>query len=205
MEAIRNLCDDGILIHKGSVEYSGDIESTINRYMSQISTNVNKIYSRDGSKPSTPLDILRVELFNENGLSTKFDLSKPIKVRICYKNNGDMNNLYLGLQVRTISGQPIFTSTNIDCFDYTDHGNEKNLTQGEGEALVTIPPFLLNTDHYELHVSSFSPGWGLIDLKTGIYFEVYDNGSFASKPFNSKRQGLILRKIPWIVSNVTRK
>ena len=119
---------------------------------------------------------------------------------IKYQIQHPIEKAFLGFQIRTAMGQVVFTSTSADDFSPT---NIKGLPVNahEWEALVVIPSHLLNVGIFELHVSSFVVGRGLLDLVTGIFFEIYDNGSFASYPFNSIRQGIILRQLRWSINN----
>ena len=42
MQAVSNLCDRAILLKKGKIEYSGDTDSTIRRYLKEVLLPLNR-------------------------------------------------------------------------------------------------------------------------------------------------------------------
>ena len=206
IEAISKLCTTGIQFTAGQISRQGHIKIVIDNYLSSLLTTTGDssgYYLRDSNKKVSMIDISKVRLSQDGISKCIFDLNNPLTVDIQYNINSPIEGAYLAFQVRTMLGLPIFTSTNIDTARIdSDNIDDKSLLSSPhvGTARVSIPSQVLNVGEYEMHVSVFALGRGLIDLMTDIYFSVYDSGSFSSRPFNTARQGVVLQKLDWDVT-----
>ena len=210
MEAVTNLCQSAILLTQGRNQEKGEAKGAVYNYLSTLSLSSltsNGQFCRERTKPEAAIIITRVMLVDGDAPGVRFDLSKEIRLRISYQVCKPVRGGFLGFQVKTVLGLPIFTSTNADVAGALGD----NVVSGEldavvhyGEADVKIPAYQLNVGAYELHVAAFAPGRGLLDLMADIFFDVYDSGSFASYPFTSARQGVVLLRMPWIIHKTKR-
>lgn len=199
MEAVVNLCSKAVLLERGRVVRIGPTGEVIQQYRTGL-LDRGMDFRRRATEQRPAISIDHVELANSHGPSTLFDVSEGIQLTIDYTVNEVLNAGFLAFQVRTSMGQQVFTSTNADLADDSlrpDGSSNVAKRTRAGKAVVTIPPELLNVGVYELHVASFSPGRDLLDLVTDAMFEVCDNGSFASRPFLTAREGIVLRRLPW--------
>ena len=85
MESIRSLCKKGILLANGQLLYTGDVHSTINRYIS-IDANNRKYRSLFKEDKQSYFNFLSIELFaNNKPVNSTIDVFDNISFRIRYK------------------------------------------------------------------------------------------------------------------------
>jgi lipopolysaccharide transport system ATP-binding protein len=100
LSAVKTLCNKGILLQNGTLNFSGNIDATLDRYLIDNSGNGNSnglIYNIDDSKEA---QILSVELKDEEGKSCiEYFTDKDIYVSITIKNNSDSDNIRLNFSL----------------------------------------------------------------------------------------------------------
>jgi len=205
MQAIVTLCSSAFRLDGGQIREVGEASKVVEHYVSELGVNSTGRYRRDLSEPASHITIDQLEISDGRTLCTQFEVSTPIHLHINYRVHHPVEGAFLGLQVRTPMGQPIFTSTNVDILD----PSSESYVEGElgnrvhkGEASVVIPSELLNVGTYELYVVAFAPGRAILDFMTDVFFEVVDTKSWTFRPFGSTRQGVVLCRVPWKVKRI---
>lgn len=100
LSAVKTLCNKGILLQNGTLNFSGNIDATLDRYLIDNSGNGNSnglIYDIDDTKEA---QILSVELKDEEGKSCiEYFTDKDIYVSITIKNHSTSDNIRLNFSL----------------------------------------------------------------------------------------------------------
>ena len=81
MTAIRSLCNRGILLDKGKLIFDGEINETLNQYMSKSLENFTKTKDFNITKNNislTKISISKVEIISGDGFNLEFIFEKKI-------------------------------------------------------------------------------------------------------------------------------
>src|SRR5687767_4329824 len=85
ISAIRQLCNRGILLHKGSLQCLGPIDEVIDAYTTTMSSEVGESDKIFPEQPNSAVSILRLSLRGEDGSrKTTFANEEPITLEIEY-------------------------------------------------------------------------------------------------------------------------
>lgn len=100
IDALKQLCNKGVLLSDGELIGYGDIENQIQSYTSTSTVNLYRSYSISNKKISIQeIKIDDAELKNGNLL-----------IKIKYVANQVINNINPGIVISTITGTPVFSS-----------------------------------------------------------------------------------------------
>lgn len=119
MNTIRNLCDRCIVLNKGKVVFSGDVEEAIQIYLgsrikSESCVTLEQI-PRDPEFSPHPVTMQQLESI-ENTTSI-YDVGSIINLRLHYASTKAVKDAYIRLILKTVEGTPITMLT-------VDHGFE---------------------------------------------------------------------------------
>jgi lipopolysaccharide transport system ATP-binding protein len=157
MASVRNLCERGVLLKNGTVDFIGDIETTINNYIaSNISFEKNKKgpYQFSRGNLSSDMLILGVELFDKNEERTdSFQVGDSFKLKIHL--NETSHKYGIGFIIKDFLGDRIASLSSIIL------GKEIN----ENYKIVSfnIPSLKLVPGQYFIDISIAHKGVGRID------------------------------------------
>ena len=159
MESIQRLCKTGLLLNNGTVEYSGDIKSTIARYQQLFVYNrgcewINKINKIN--------DCIKVNSFSIIDVNHKL-IDRPIidtdevYVKIDFELLKFYSDLTLGVQLYNESGVSMYRTLNID----VDQNFNNKLNVGNNVMIAKLPVSFLKTGEYNiiLDASHHNNGW----------------------------------------------
>ena len=190
MGAIKNICNKGIYLNNGFLEYFSDINQTINLYIktskkTQIS-EFNTIYE-DQVISFESSNIIQ----NELSVSTIFsDIEWKVEVvfNIKSKINGFRLFIYLYDSIENLITQSFFDEENdmgttINCGVYTTN--------------FFVPPNLLVEGEYCLKIFAGIHGIRMCEPKEGIilYFNVIETGIIKRKRFPEEFRGIVVLPI----------
>jgi len=146
MGAVKQLCNQGIVLDKGLIKYSGSINDSVIAYSQGFDPNnekkSEKYYSMDENKP---FQVEKVEILNKSDLQlTEYEAQEEIKVRIHCISRSPLPNLYGCLALR---------NKNYDTFilcDSIEDGNDvfNNMPKGKYIVDIVIPPGILASGEY---------------------------------------------------------
>jgi lipopolysaccharide transport system ATP-binding protein len=200
MDVIRRLCHSGILIKKGKIDFCGDVNTGIYRYLQEdIETKAS--YKL---KPPSDLSIgvhaykLTVE-DHEGNTATLIPVGKPWQVRINLKIFKPINSLVVGLGFTTDLGVPYRTvwtkPQTLEAGEYQIIFREDQLILAPGNYSITVGLSVYNTTfQYQenagiLSIADFSDGIGEDNLQclsgTGIVLNAMNVHIFDSIPNNN--------------------
>ena len=209
LEAVKSLCQKGILLNQGKIIKTGQIADVVDTYTSQLGSvmaenNPSVQFTPDLDKEA---QILKILVKRQNGqLSLVHDVLSPITVSIEYVLRRDIQNLLVACQVRRSDGYIIYSTSDADYDNYTRNPMKDIFPKKSGHYLasVTLPMPFLNTGIYELVIALSSPRIRPLEMQTNIYFEVIEanGGSFASYPFKERREGLLAIPLLWQIKEI---
>ena len=153
MDAVKNLCNKGLLLNNGKVSYSGTVGNTLEAYLkiNLVNSNFTKLnFVEDNSKSA---QILSVELKDENGLNvSEYFSDKDIYIYITLKNNVLNQGARLNFSI-------------LDKFDNVLFINRKDLTfDGITCWIVKLPSDFLISNTYSIGLVIDIPKIKVLDL-----------------------------------------
>lgn len=100
LDAVKKLCNQGILLHHGQLIHNGNIDSTLDAYLSNYSSNeisTKLIFEEDETKEA---QILKVELKDKNDTPViEYFTDQDIYVHITLLNKNNQNNARLNFSI----------------------------------------------------------------------------------------------------------
>lgn len=148
MAAVKNLCNKGLILEKGTITFSGDSDSACNHY---YSANTSKFFidvnDRKDHSGNRQIVVTNFELINSNGITTNSIISgTALKIKLELKKNTTeiINDVFVGIIIRT-------DNENIITFLATDELNKKITINSENSVVeFEIPKLLLRGGIYNI-------------------------------------------------------
>ena len=170
MNTIRTLCDRCIVLNQGKIVFSGDVESAIEVYLQEESTESPFInyseYPSMNRMENPKVKITYTEFIDKDTI--KFKNEEQLKIRINWINMEDIIDLCLRIEILDYDRKPIGSS--IDYNIYSGKNKEKatidvslllpNLVSGKYTMNYTFFYMLDNGTHMN------------IECVHGLYFEI---------------------------------
>ncbi|MBK6482102.1 MAG: ABC transporter ATP-binding protein [Chitinophagaceae bacterium] len=142
MAAISSMCNTGLLLSKGEIEFKGNTQDMISRYLEQII----QMPSTSSTVKKSGLTFIRINTVNEIGEQrTQFGFSEPISVKMDFSNLTDKQAVNIGLAIRDATGKKLFTTVFL----------KEHLFKGDHFVQVRIPAKTLLQGHYTADIALF--------------------------------------------------
>ena len=108
MDSINKLCNTGIYLNNGEIEYQGNIDNTINKYLiNNYNNNSQKIYN----KSIDDITLVKGEILNsKNEIGNNLRVNENWKVRIEFEVKNNISDYVFGIGLLTFTEIPINTS-----------------------------------------------------------------------------------------------
>lgn len=190
MAAVKSLCNNGIVLKNGLIDYTGNVDECINAYLSQ-NTELSSIPIRDVSNikrsKGNQNAIKKVWIENSNNQPTLVFLMGEM-MNFCF--NFDLihtsDNINVGFGIEDVHGSRIF-SMNNEILDGVFFKNVKS-----GVAMFKIPQNILQPGGYFLSVSIVSGGVEWIDfVPQALNFFVEAADIYGSGKLADHSQGIV--------------
>ncbi len=153
MQMIQKLCNKGILMSKGSLLDSGDINNITRKYLSTGNLSDSLIeFELDKNTSGQPLT-LRIESLDAELLS-EIPVGKAYQVRIKFRIHKKIAHFIIALGLKDISDAPIRTSYSTPC----------DMEPGDYEAIFKYDDVLLASGAYPLVI-------GLSSYEQSFYYK----------------------------------
>jgi lipopolysaccharide transport system ATP-binding protein len=153
MQMIQKLCNKGILMSKGSLLDSGDIDSITRKYLTTGNLNDSLIeFEQDKNTSGQPLT-LRIESLNAE-LLNEIPVGKPFQVKIKFRIHKQIAHFIIALGLKDISDVPIRTSYSVP----------SDIQPGDYEAVFKYDDVLLASGAYPLVI-------GLSSYEQSFYYK----------------------------------
>jgi lipopolysaccharide transport system ATP-binding protein len=193
MNAISQLCNQGILLNKGKVEVEGKTKECIKTYLQNSNLSESTYWINSDNSYSNPYFVIkRVALVDKNiqVLQERFvDKNSELNILIEGELKDSINALKIGYELFDEDQNILFTSLSTD----ETPDNWPVLTKGMNCLKTKIPLELLKPGKYivSIHLSLHAQKW-IIDAERQeltVNFEILDTGK--GSPYPSNGAGLI--------------
>ena len=167
MGAIKNLCNNVIILNNGSIYLNSNVNDGVRAY-TQISTE-NRGTHYISENPDKQFIEVGIE-GSQGKRKSSFGFDEEINVRMQFRVQESFRGANIGIKVLDSLDRCIFTS-------------EKKISDivpsaTEAVALIDIPPHLLTPGGYKLSFGIHEPNVQIIELVTdAINFEILETGS----------------------------
>ncbi|MGY5847672.1 ABC transporter ATP-binding protein [Salegentibacter sp. HM20] len=142
MRSVKNLCDRGIVLKNGIISFNGDIQSSIESYLSE---NVTKQWFYISEKETQEIFIKKIEIITsfKNGVH---NFNEDIKIRIEIYTDTKIADPAISYQILNNDNVPLIHELNLN--------NENKFCQEKGIYCLTstISKLKLYQGHYKLNV-----------------------------------------------------
>ena len=155
MNTIRQLCTRCVVLDKGKVVFSGDVEEAIQVYLESKTNSENEMalnqIERNPEFTPHPVTMNHLKILNENTGSI-YSVGNKLKIRLSYFSDKKIEKAYIRLMVKTIDGTAV---TMMTC----DRGF--NIDEGKNETI-----------EFEVDTSHLAPG------RYALTFVIYEVNEF---------------------------
>jgi lipopolysaccharide transport system ATP-binding protein len=186
--SLLQLCENGILLQEGKMDFIGNISDTIDRYINNASKYIEyapEIVKRTGFK--------KIEILNENRKPSethRFD--QKIIIEYVLQSKDVIQNTHLSINVYDNRQRAIFSSDHL--VDYSKVKDE------EYRVTVEIPEKVLLRGTYFLNTALHVPGIVVVDKCIDrLFFSIEDSGSELSI-YNGQDYGVVYVKLNWKIN-----
>lgn len=182
LTAVKELCNNGILMEQGSLLYSGGIEETVIAYQNSSDSSAKYNITGDISE-AVGNDNIRIKEFSAvSSTGQLLDINSGVKVKLVFFNYNSNSNLDVTFELRTYEEVVVFHFVTFIT---------KNQDSGEKFYTVEfeIPPKLLNAGNYYLRLIFKK------DQRDVLYF----NENLISFEVENVKLGHIFRILPGLI------
>jgi lipopolysaccharide transport system ATP-binding protein len=140
IDAVRTLCERGIVLHKGQKVYDGPVDSAIQSYMQANALNRGALeWTRDEPYVNGQLALHRISLIPESG-DEQVLLGEAFRLEFDFERlDSSEKDLHVTIQISTVDGTMLFNSSSV----YVD-ANDVSSKAERFLATCSFPPNLLN-------------------------------------------------------------
>jgi lipopolysaccharide transport system ATP-binding protein len=179
MGAIRTLCENGLILNKGSLVFQGNIENTIKKY---IGNDINKSYIYLADVVSKGPFVKKISVYLTNNKKESYlNLNESITIEFIVETF-NMAGVVLGFVIR--NGHDIWVHHTSDEFALDPDYSEKVIR------FCDIPPYALAEGTYYLDVSLGKRNVELYQtIRDSIVFDVHFSGKVSDKTTGTDWRG----------------
>lgn len=191
MKSIRQLCNNGALLKNGQLDYIGNINDVVDRYLSVYQSEGLCSYAGFESDKNKTHQIIEVKLTDDSGniLNRAINTTDVFFVHIKYRFSKHISNLHLAMGILNMDEEYIYFQDRSDYYK-----KYASVDSGIYESVIQIPNPLLNEGTYMI-------SFGCTDIETGINngarfalkFKIVDTSSLRK----AKRAGYLLLPLQW--------
>lgn len=185
MSAIRSLCNRGILLDRGKLIFDGEINETVNQYISKTLENFTRTKDFNFTKNNillTKISISKIDIISGDGFDLEFRFEKK-----------DINDYKSDITFHLVDelGHLVFVGSTYK------ENNHKSLSNGIIKATCQVPENLMNEGTYTIHRLLF------VKNRTTVVFEIQNCFSFkinAKAPtdgWTGREEGIVDPKLEW--------
>lgn len=198
MGIMTQLCNKGIYLHQGTIQYNGGINEAIAHYLEQAS-------SQDGiallSPPEGTLSNKKVQFHQisiqdqEEHFLSDIDVRHPFRINVDYEILQPIENVELTIIIKTMHGQPVFTTHQSDC---TPHSLQMR-SPGRYQSTIIVPNLFLMPGTYSITVGAHEPMIEMFDLhENALAFRINETGTkLARYRDHHSNIGVVIIDLPW--------
>jgi lipopolysaccharide transport system ATP-binding protein len=190
MAAVKDLCNKGILLKSGQIEYNGTIETAINTYLTKSNNGNSAEWKRKNEIEEIGFETVTIK--NKDGfVSDIIGSEEDFTITLNINSKITNSNIIYAIQINDVFGNPVLTTSN------TDYSNSLEKTE-PGKFTFTIPisKNILMPGNYFFTIACFESGRKLYDvLENELSIMIEDLGI---KLYNRDSRGVVFPKYQWI-------
>jgi lipopolysaccharide transport system ATP-binding protein len=191
MAAVTSLCRRGLLIDKGKIEYTGEIETVVSRYLGRYEER-GEYRRTEPPLPNQKLMITGARLLNNGMVSAAFRSSGNLTLQIECDVRVPVKGAQIAFELLNETDQCLFSSTNQDL----DREKEV-LSPGAYILECSFGLRILRSGKYRINISSSIPAVEVLDaVNSVLVFDVLDDTS-PMLMLGQGRRGVIFLELPW--------
>lgn len=196
-QTVEQLCDRAMELDRGHLVSIGATSRVVDHYaaMSLDPNAQHNAYASFEPETDKSMSIREVAVLTSSGnCSGEIELADPLRIRIGYDINEDIENVHVFCRLETAEGVTVLGSGDAD-YDPANLGLRR---RGSYNAEFQIEGGLLEAGSYRLSLSLGVPYESTIDRRPGVVqFSVVDRSSRRSAWYPQTRPGLLGREYPW--------
>ena len=194
MEVIQKLCNKGILLDKGQVLESGNIEEVATTYLTSGNLNNSQIEFLANDKESVGQP---TSLYTENlngKIEHEFPVGNPFRIRVQFEIYKRTEHFIIAIGLKSVSDIPIRTSYSEPC----------DILPGKYEAIFKYDDVMLASGNYPLvlGLSSFEKSFFYQENITSVQISEWSAVKENSKIIRNSGVGFILNPLNIIINKV---
>lgn len=167
MAAIKTLCSRAVCLHNGMIVSAGNTAFVVNEYLGKgLNIDTVKLWPCIDSAPGNQdIRVHAIRVIADNGELGVFTIKTAIRLEFEYSFFLKDILFYIGVHIRTISGECAFVTTSSPTV----------ISSGRYKTVCHIPGDLLNSGIYTLHVYYVRDGSNvLLEIENPVFFEIHD-------------------------------
>jgi lipopolysaccharide transport system ATP-binding protein len=198
MQAVRRLCERGLLLEHGHLAADGDLESVVRRYLASIEApdSGRRRWEDPAERPGDEIcRVVEVRVTDDEGKpSGSFFSRRPIHVVLELDLSRVDSSFIAGFDLGTTDGVVVFRSYTTDVAAEAAPRH----VPGRNAIKCTIPPGLLNTGRYALHlrISLHWTRW-IVLLDDALWFDVIADHGESLFLNDQTRPGVVAPILDW--------
>jgi lipopolysaccharide transport system ATP-binding protein len=154
MNAINRICNSGLLMSNGKLEFSGSIKEVIKKYTySDININTTKEWDNFSNPNKKDLEFLSAKInYADDAISSKsyFDITKNLRLTIIYNVFSEGLIFTHGIKLFDEEGVNVF-----DSHDVTSNIRNEVREKGIYTTVLELPGNLLREGNYSISIALF--------------------------------------------------
>jgi len=195
MAAVQQLCNRGVILDHGRVDFVGNISGAINHYMQDIKLiQKNDLADRKDRKGSQWLKFYKVDFFDESGKEISQVLSgQTLIIRFYYYSEKLLNNasVNIAFNIRSDNGYLLANLNSVDSNASILNINNKGYFE------CRWPKFNLRSGTYDCTLFCSVNG-DIVDwIQSAFSISVEDGDFYGSGKIISRNQGDVLISYGW--------
>jgi lipopolysaccharide transport system ATP-binding protein len=167
VSAIQTLCNRGIYLERGGVACIGDVDPVCRKYLGEgLDAHAQKTWiDIEDSSANDRIKLHSIQVVSTEDSADIFTVKTPILIEFSYSLYIADRFFYVGVHVKTISGQCAFVTVSFP----------ELISPGRYRTVCHIPGNLLNAELYTLHVYFVCDSSDVLyEIENPVTFEVHD-------------------------------
>lgn len=187
MGAVSQLCSRCVMLEKGMVNYHGDVDEAISRYLNTGDRSTVEF----GVNAASDFQFTRIRVVDEQRCDcTSFAFDDTIRIEFDYNLKHRVEGLEIGVRVLSSQGPLVFTALR-------SHATNEPLEPGVRTIVMRIPGRFLVSGDYSIDVGAHIPNQRMLDHReNAIGFRVTETNNPYSQ-YSGQRYGLVNCQCEW--------
>lgn len=197
-QTVEQLCDRALELDRGRLVSIGATSRVVDHYTRDTADlrKSGNAYAEFEPVPEQAMCLREVSVLTHDGnCSGEIEMAEPVRVRIAYDINEDIENVHAFCRIETTDGVTVIGSGDAD-YDPAHLGKRR---RGAYTAEFEVDGGMLEAGSYRISVSLGVPYEKNFDRRADVVqFRVVDRSSRRRLWYPQTRPGLIGREYPWI-------